>query len=60
MNCPKCGGLTRAPRTNPVEGGTVVARIRVCLSKKCQWSFLTEERVIGSTPRPPVTAGDRR
>lgn len=44
MNCPKCKGPTRTPKTLKVEGGSVVTRIRRCTSPKCGWSFTTEER----------------
>lgn len=43
MACPQCGGPTATPRTNDVEEGRVVVRLRSCTSKGCRFTFTTRE-----------------
>lgn len=52
MKCPRCNGRTKVPDSRPIEGGEAVARTRECTSRKCGYTFITDERIVIPASRP--------
>lgn len=52
MKCPRCSGPTKVPDSRAIEGGDAVARTRQCTSKRCGYSFMTDERAVLPAARP--------